>query len=401
MGIKISVIMPVYNKKNYLKKSIGSVLDSDFDDYELLCIDDASTDGSVEVLEEFKKKNDKIKLLYNECNCGAAFSRNKGIETARGRYIVFLDADDHLSKNALKEYYRLMEYKKAEMCFLKFANKSKENHTGIVNAYHEVYTGMQLLDLFVQNDEEFMFACGAVYGRSFIVENGLCFENLKIGEGGLFVLQALLKASRVIVSDYAGYFYNINESSTSRQAEAMSNSANGQLRQILFMFKNLTDDSKYMESKVHFLDWYIKKNIGGILNLSRVDRGIISAGGSFDYDELMINLLRGSYFFKKIEIEKKIEEEIVKKGKVYLYGAGYEILSVIRYCHHIGIEIIKVFVSSLNGNTNCAYGYKIHEFSADKIPDLTVPVIIAAHKKHQGEIKKILEEAGVKYIASI
>ena len=181
----------------------------------------------------------------------------------------------------------------------------------------------------------------------------------------------------------------------------MSNSANGQLRQILFMFKNLTDDSKYMESKVHFLDWYIKKNIGGILNLSRVDRGIISAGGSFDYDELMINLLRGSYFFKKIEIEKKIEEEIVKKGKVYLYGAGYEILSVIRYCHHIGIEIIKVFVSSLNGNTNCAYGYKIHEFSADKIPDLTVPVIIAAHKKHQGEIKKILEEAGVKYIASI
>ncbi len=401
MGIKISVIMPVYNKKNYLKKSIGSVLDSDFDDYELICIDDASTDGSVEVLEEFKKKNDKIKLLYNECNCGAAFSRNKGIETARGRYIVFLDADDHLSKNALKEYYRLMEYKKAEMCFLKFANKSKENHTGIVNAYHDVYTGMQLLDLFVQNDEEFMFACGAVYGRNFIVENGLCFENLKIGEGGLFVLQALLKASRVIVSDYAGYFYNINESSTSRQAEAMSNSANGQLRQILFMFKNLTDDSKYMESKVHFLDWYIKKNIGGILNLSRVDRGIISAGGSFDYDELMINLLRGSYFFKKIEIEKKIEEEIVKKGKVYLYGAGYEILSVIRYCHHMGIEIVKVFVSSLNGNTNCAYGYKIHEFSADKIPDLTVPVIIAAHKKHQGEIKKILEEAGVKYIASI
>lgn len=397
ISTKISVIIPVFNKAKFLRKCIDSVLASDFKDYEIICIDDCSTDGSSDILRDIQKTVAKIKVINKEENSGAGISRNNGLRIASGKYVFFLDADDWVDKYALRIYYDYMESLGAQMCFLKFKNEG----IGISGSYSGIYKGTEIIKRFVGNDENFLFACGAMYRRDFLIEKNLQFENLKIGEGGLFVLQALWQAERVCVCEYEGYLYNVNETSTNKQNSAMMDAANGQLRQILFVMNLLADTKDNDEALTMFLDWYLKKHIGGVLNFSNINAQILGKDGRLEYDEFVIKLLTGEYVFNEISIEKDIEKQIIKKGKVYLYGAGYEILSAIRYCHRIGVEISGVLVSTLNGNRKNVYGYRVEEFNKDSLSDYSIPIIITAHKKHQEEIKRILSAAGAKYIATI
>lgn len=99
--MKFSVIMPVYNTENYLEKSILSVLNQSYNDYELICVNDGSTDGSTQVLSAFEY-NPKIKIFKHECNKGLFCARKTGVQNALGDYILFLDSDDWLECDALK-----------------------------------------------------------------------------------------------------------------------------------------------------------------------------------------------------------------------------------------------------------------------------------------------------------
>lgn len=400
MMCDISVIMPVYQKVKYLRKSIESVINSCFQGYELICIDDCSIDGSVEILKEYESKYDQIKVLYNKQNLGVADTRNRGIEEAKGKYIVFLDADDMFEKNALRMYYTIMEMNKAQMGFLRFVQDGA-GVLGIKNEYDGVYSGMQLLDLFVENDEDFLYACGVMYERKFLEENQIKFEKLRIGEGGLFILNSLMKVDRAVVSDYPGYRYLINETSTSKQNFSMVASATGQLNQILFLFRCMMEYPQKKDNIIHFLNWYIPKNIGGILNLNEINVSSITPNDWMEYVSFMTKMLRGDFIFSEIRLEKRMENIIQKTGKVYLYGAGYDILAALRYCHQMGVEVCGVLVTSASNNVDCVYGYKVQEFRKGLIEDVSIPVIITARKKHQEQIEKLLLKSGIKYIAKI
>ena len=81
--VKISVIIPVYNKKNFLNRCIESVLNSTFKELEIVCVEDGSTDGSIELLQKIQKNNSNVNVFANAKNQGAAYSRNIGITYAR------------------------------------------------------------------------------------------------------------------------------------------------------------------------------------------------------------------------------------------------------------------------------------------------------------------------------
>ena len=98
----ISVIIPVYNVEDYLHVCLNSVLKQTYQNFEIICIDDASTDSSTEILEYFTQKDSRIKILKNDSNKGPGYSRNKGLEVAQGKYISFLDADDWFSPDAFE-----------------------------------------------------------------------------------------------------------------------------------------------------------------------------------------------------------------------------------------------------------------------------------------------------------
>jgi len=90
----VSIITPMYNSEKFILKTINSVVNQTYSNWELLLIDDGSTDNTIQIVEDFKQKYTNIKLFQNPTNLGAAKSRNKGILEAKGDYIAFLDADD-------------------------------------------------------------------------------------------------------------------------------------------------------------------------------------------------------------------------------------------------------------------------------------------------------------------
>ncbi|WP_278686731.1 glycosyltransferase family 2 protein [Alistipes finegoldii] len=90
----ISVIMPLYNAERFVGESIENVLRQTVGDFELIVIDDASTDASAEIARAYAAKDDRIVLMHNELNSGAARTRNRALDAARGKFITFMDADD-------------------------------------------------------------------------------------------------------------------------------------------------------------------------------------------------------------------------------------------------------------------------------------------------------------------
>ena len=102
MSNKVSIITPFYNSKDYFECTFNSVISQTFDNWEWIIVDDFSCEDSREYLKSFEKKDNRIKILFNDKNGGSAVARNKGLEFATGRYITFLDSDDTIDIDYLK-----------------------------------------------------------------------------------------------------------------------------------------------------------------------------------------------------------------------------------------------------------------------------------------------------------
>ena len=103
--IKVSVIVPVYNVDLYLVECLDSIINQTLKEIEIICVDDCSTDNSYMILEEYSKKDSRIKLIKHKENRGLGPARNTGIENATGEYISFIDSDDYVSLDFLENLY--------------------------------------------------------------------------------------------------------------------------------------------------------------------------------------------------------------------------------------------------------------------------------------------------------
>lgn len=112
----ISIIVPSYNKVKFIKETIDSVVNQTYINWELIIVDDGSDDGTLEVIDGAKKNDARIKLLVNDLNRGANFSRNRGIKEAIGNYVIFLDADDLLKSSCLENRLAFIEKGNFDFC---------------------------------------------------------------------------------------------------------------------------------------------------------------------------------------------------------------------------------------------------------------------------------------------
>lgn len=109
MAVKVSILMAVYNTAPYLPQSLDSLLNQTMGDFQVICVDDASTDDSLKVLESYARRDSRIEVISLAKNHGQAFARNQGLKCAQGSYICFLDSDDWLGKDALQQIVSAFE----------------------------------------------------------------------------------------------------------------------------------------------------------------------------------------------------------------------------------------------------------------------------------------------------
>lgn len=211
----ISVIIPVYNVEEYLHVCINSVLKQTYQDFEIICIDDASTDSSLDILEYFAKKDSRVKVIKNEENKGLGPSRNRGMEVAKGKYILFLDSDDWYSFDTLEILFN--EAEKNNLDVLMFKNivyYQEPQNFGFEPYYEMAFMNRFNKKVFNHFDlEKTRFfslpigACNKLYLKSFLDDYDIRFtEKNYIQEDNPFSCKVLINAKRV--SFINKYFYN-------------------------------------------------------------------------------------------------------------------------------------------------------------------------------------------------
>ena len=124
--LAVSIIVPVYNVERFLPKCLDSILNQTFQNFELLLIDDGSSDNSGSICDEYAKKDSRIKVFHQE-NKGVSFARNLGLDYAQGKYILFVDSDDWVASEYLQDFIRIVDSKKETDIIL----------SGFVNVYKD------------------------------------------------------------------------------------------------------------------------------------------------------------------------------------------------------------------------------------------------------------------------
>ena len=207
--VKISIIMPLYNAAKYLKECLISIKNQTFIDFELICVNDASTDDTMEILEEFQKEGNFIEILSNSERCGAAVSRNRGMKAAKGKYLSFLDGDDIFDEKMLEEAYAAMEKHELDVVTFEYIHTDSENiyekqSVSRSPEYRERYCKMPFCMKDYMPDEILKVAtgpCNKLYRREFVESNKLEFQTLSCSNDVYFVNMAVMLANRMMFMD--------------------------------------------------------------------------------------------------------------------------------------------------------------------------------------------------------
>ena len=202
---KVSVIIPVYNTELYLRQCLDSVVNQTLRDIEIICVDDGSTDGSMEILREYQAKDDRIKILSQEkSNAGSA--RNLGLSIAEGEYLSFLDSDDFFELTMLEHMFACAKSGNADIviCEMKVYYEDTGDAVGvswhIKKEYLPTKTFFQFKDI---KRNSFLCIISYVWDklirRELVMENRLCFQSQPVYNDAAFVYKAMMSAKTITV----------------------------------------------------------------------------------------------------------------------------------------------------------------------------------------------------------
>jgi glycosyltransferase involved in cell wall biosynthesis len=210
---EISVIIPIYNTEKFLKQCLDSVINQTFENIEIICINDGSTDNSPKILNKYAKKDKRIRII-NEENQGPGESRNNGINIAKGKYICFVDSDDWVNKDYCKKLRLAAEKFNSDMVMCREKlyyckqKKLKKNEfykfpaiKGLKNR-KVTWKGIRK-SLFVINPS----AWGKIYRTDFLKKTGARFPKGLWFEDNPFYLETTLSAKKMIFLNNSLYFY--------------------------------------------------------------------------------------------------------------------------------------------------------------------------------------------------
>ena len=184
----ISIIIPLYNAENYIYKNIASILKQDFDNYELIIINDSSTDSSLNIAKSFD--DEKIRV-YTKINEGTSIARNYGLKHANGEYILFVDADDYIEPNALRKYHEIVNKYNPDFITNGFYSETtKSNISDKMSCPSKFYPNKDLLskDLVTYYKESLLYnVWNKLFKKEIIDNNHLKFKDINFGEDMIFV----------------------------------------------------------------------------------------------------------------------------------------------------------------------------------------------------------------------
>lgn len=224
-----SVIVPCYNSKSFLRNCLGSILAQDLLDFEIIAIDDGSTDGTSQILDDYAAIFSCIRV-YHFTNSGVSASRKRGLSLARGDYIIFVDSDDTISSNLLSELASVIsdyDYPDIVRYQANLVNDSPHKDHQRYNFSHNLFnatSGVESLRLWSIDGKKY-----AVYWlfcfKASLFSKVSVFPELRCYEDVALIPLLIASSDKVVTIDYVGYNYTCNNSSSLTNLNSMNDIA--------------------------------------------------------------------------------------------------------------------------------------------------------------------------------
>ncbi len=389
--MKISVIVPIYNVERYLDECLQSVVNQSFSDYEIICVDDASPDNSAGIVHGFQEKFGNIRLLTNEKNLGLSASRNRGIEAAKGKYLLFVDSDDYIRKDALATLYERMERDDLDIVYF---NKrfvyddncmaERENRHNKRFGEKEILTGREMFTRFHLADSfKSMNAYTQFFRRDFLIDNNLRFYEGIVHEDFLFYFLCAMKANRVGNFDRVFYYYR-------KRNDSITGSITPLRKQSIFVtFSSVINEWKNGEYSVDE-DAAISRFCEVIYQNCQMCRG-----DGIIRDELGFGDAADGFLYKKYMNTAWVnlttaELKLLKRSKnIWIYGAGKVAHELVNILERNGIKINGILVTSISDNMTSFYGWDIKCVENVVLEEETVVIVAAAGSFKKQMIRKL------------
>ena len=222
--VKVSVVVPVYNVEQYVERCVTAITSQTLQDFEIVCVDDGSTDGSGRLLDGLSAADGRIRVIH-QANAGAGAARNAGLEVARGEYVFFFDPDDTCSRHMLKGMYAKAVKTRADIVIAGKCMADAES--GKIVAKYGFHRNIWALRQPFSGKEmaEHVFTLAKsvpwdkLFRREFIEKNGLRFQNTRRSNDVYFVDMALALAERIALVPRAYYVYSLDRKGSLQSAK--------------------------------------------------------------------------------------------------------------------------------------------------------------------------------------
>lgn len=263
-NVLISIVVPVYNSANFIKRCVMSLTAQTYNNLEIILVDDGSTDKSLEICRQLQKEDQRIKVIYQE-NAGVSIARNTGIKVAKGEYILFVDSDDTISK----EFIEKINIGKEKILY--------KSITAIVNQEEVKYQPKQYQKMESRDFKEKLIT-GEIEGYSWgylyktnIARQILFEEKINFMEDFVFLLRYLDYIDEIEIVDESVYYYQVNLSGITQEKKIKCNNIISINSAIHKAKKILQGDEKAQEILDKRMCRMIEKEIGKSENYHAID----------------------------------------------------------------------------------------------------------------------------------
>lgn len=256
---ELSIIIPAYNVENYIKECIDSVLNQNLKDYEIIIVNDGSTDKTAEIIEVYKNI-ENIKVI-NQKNMGLSAARNEGLKNAIGKYILFLDSDDFIEKDAISECINYIKEKKLDILAFNYWNYFNEKNIYLekrLKIEKEIFSGLDYLK-FNLSFKSYPMAWLNIYSHEFLYKNKLFFKEGILHEDVEFNVRLLTKVEKMSFLDVPLIYYRHREGSITKKRLRRRESYIEILKTYLKEMDEI-EDKELIQLLYNYM-FYISKNI--------------------------------------------------------------------------------------------------------------------------------------------
>ena len=402
---KVTVVIPVYKVEQYLPACLDSVLGQTLTDIQVIAIDDASPDRCPEILDEYARKDPRVKVLHLPENHQQGYGRNRGLEQAEGKYVYFLDSDDMITPTAMEELFALAEKDRLDGIFFDsqvlFESPELERknlgYPAVRQGVYEprVYGGQELLDEFISQREWDCYVQREFWRREHLLSHGIRFPESTEHEDEYFALAAILLAGRMRwvpgqyfirryradsvmtrpphPKDFHGYF--VNYCRMVELVEALGIRSAGAESNIAHMYDKMLQFYPLFARQEDPRAWFKTEEDLRCYALFRHAR---------QYE---------SYCAERVA---PLCAQLPPECPVWIYGAGILGRAACRGLTAAGFPIRGFLVSSMEGNPRVLLGHEVRCADDTDVRDGAV-VVIAVSKGYRPEIIRKVEEKGWPY----